>query len=213
VFIKPVNDITGYLALKEMILPGDCVLFDGHDYSDVVENVDHFLSNAIEIWTHAKWSHAAIVDQDKHFLLESTIMTGKDGPQLNDFETRLRYYDGPSVWLFPLLSDIRRQLDFDAMWSYMHAKIGKDHYSKRAILDYVLRPLGLGRLIKHINENDGHSEVCSEYVCLGLRQAAGDRIECLKNCNAHNTAPGGLVELPIFGKPQLLMRQVLPVGA
>ncbi len=211
------NDLSTYNSLLRagQIKPGDALFFDGSDDSDISELVEHFVSNAIEVWTHSTWSHVALVldiglevagkPQTELNLIESTMGGGKkSGPQVNSIRERLASYDGTSVWLFQLRDDVRGLINFSAIWPAMLAKVGKDHYSIKSIVDFLARPF-LGWLIPRINRPDRDSEVCSEYAAQGyVAGGINNYVSKLKPAwpmVPHLTSQAVLSQFPIWKTP------------
>ncbi len=214
------NDLSTYHQIRTQIRPGDLIFFDGSDDSDLVEIAQHLVSNAIEVLTHSNWSHVAMVLDPKIMvngavqtelnLIESTTLTGTNGPQINALEKRLAEYDGTSIWWFPLNDATRRCINFNRMWELMLGKVGRDHYSYDTILDFLLRPL-FGWLIPALHRGPKNAEVCSEYVAEGLKAGGVDvRLSCALQkpdyqLDCHETSPGSLSRLPLFRTPVRLM--------
>ncbi len=214
------NDLATYFQVRDQIRPGDLIFFDGSDDSNLVEIAEHLVSNAIEVLTRSNWSHVAMVldpdllvngqTQIELNLIESTTLTGKDGPQINALARRLAEYDGTSIWWFPLDDATRDCLDFERMWDLMLPKVGTDHYSYDAIVDFLLRPL-FGWLVPALHRGPKNAEVCSEYVAEGLKAGGVElRLACALqkpayDLDCHETSPGSLSRLPIFKTPVRLV--------
>lgn len=209
------NDISTFESLRKAIYPGDILFFDGSDDTDVAGIVDNFVSNAIEAWTRSDWSHVAMVldqgieiagkPQTELNLIESTIENGVSGPQVNSVRSKLANYDGTSVWCFPLSQDVRAQLDFGSMWDCLVGKVGKDKYSVRTLIHFLVRPV-LG-WIPHFSKSHKGEEVCSEYLAMGLKAGGIERIVG-KPLVPNKTSPKVLAKYPIFVKPPFKILEV-----
>jgi hypothetical protein len=211
-----VNDLSTFESLRNAIYPGDVLFFDGSDDNDLVQIIDNFVSNGIEVWTHSDWSHVAMIlpigleiggkVQTELNLIESTIENGVSGPQVNSVRQKLLHYDGTSVWCFPLKHEVREQLDWDAMWSCLVGKVGKDKYSIRTIAHFLLRPF-LGWAIPHLSKSHPDEEVCSEYLAMGLVAGGIERISG-KPLVPNKTSPKALAKYPIFVQPPFRILEV-----
>jgi hypothetical protein len=185
------NDLTQWRAVAPRVRGGDLVFFQGTG----------FLSDAIGFFTGSILTHSAMIldpaiTKGEVDILESTIETinGREvnGPQINTLEYRLATYDaGGRVWIAFLSDKVRGLLDCEAMWTFASRKLGRDHYNKLELLEYV------GQKIPLINDlpiygPDSDSEVCSEFCCQ-LLQAGG-----FYGLDPFVTPPQKLAELKIY---------------
>jgi hypothetical protein len=157
---------------------GDLIFFGGADASDVVSIVTDVVSNGIAVLTRSNLTHVAMVlepslpidgcPQTSLNLIESTILAGKSGPQINPAERRIQGYGG-LVFLARLRERTRVVLDWNAVWDYLLGRVGPDHYSIKTIFDYLARAVPvLGRL-PQFGRPEAKAEVCSEYLAAGFR--------------------------------------------
>lgn len=194
---------------------GDVILFDAGDRSDVIHLVSHVLPNAIECVSRSAWSHSAMVfdldapvngrDQAELHILESTILRGANGPQLNPLSARLADYTGGHAIACHLSERIRGFLDFGAMWRFAAGKLGRDRYNVAELLAYLARHIPIVQEIPALYQSDDDSEVCSEFVAQ-LLQAGG-----LPGLHPAVMAPEQLAQLRIYsgysqlvGEPRLM---------
>jgi hypothetical protein len=156
---------TGWLVSPELLpalcAPGDLLFFDGSGDDDILSLVTHVLPNGIEVITNSDWSHVAMV-LDPENLIESTILGDKNGPQVNPILSRIDNYDGPSVWLYKLDPATRAALDLPAVLTYARSRVGKDKYSIRTILHFLLRPVL--PFVPHFSRSHRGESVCSEFL-------------------------------------------------
>ena len=171
--------------------PGDLLVFDGGDHSDVAHLVTDFLSNAIQVVSHSNLTHSAMVYQVPTQLIESTILNGKSGPQLHDIAERIQSYPG-RVWLLSLNPTFRKCLQFDAMWKLADQKLQGDKYNIGELLKYVGRKIPIVSYIPALYKSDAHAEVCSELVAQ-LLQAGG-----MAGLRPATMTPQSLAELRIY---------------
>ena len=157
---------------------GDLIFFGGADASDVVHLVTDVVSNGIAVLTRSNLTHVAMVlepslsiggrSQTSLNLIESTILAGVSGPQINPAEGRIESYNG-LVFLARLRERTRFILDWDAVWDYQLGRIGLDHYSLKTILDYLARAVPVVGRLSLFGRPEAKAEVCSEYLAAGFR--------------------------------------------
>jgi hypothetical protein len=180
---------------------GDLIFFDGADARDVVSIVTDVVSNGIAVLTRSNLTHVAMVlepslpidgrPQTSLNLIESTILAGKSGPQINPAEGRIQSYEG-RVFLARLRERTRVMLDWNAVWDYLLGRIGTDHYSIKTIFDYLARAAPvLGRLPLFYRP-EAKAEVCSEYLAAGFRAGGFPGI------HPHVDCPQTLAEWAIY---------------
>src|ERR1039457_4354764 len=127
---------------------GDLIFFGGADASDVEHLVAEFVSNGIALLTHSNLTHLGMLlapellidgkPQQCWNLIESTVLNGKSGPQINPADSRIQGYPG-IVFLARLSTRTRSMLDWNSLWAYLVGKVGQDHYSIKGIADYLGR--------------------------------------------------------------------------
>ncbi len=183
------NDLTTYQSVRDHMRGGDIFFFDGSDASDVVHIIGDFTSNAIRLLTRGP-THSAMV-YDAETLIESTILHGKNGPQLNPVEGRVAEYAG-RVWWCPLAERTRGMLDFDAMWTLARKKLDHDHYNVGELLAYVGRKVPVLGWLPQLYRPDSDSEVCSELLAELL--AAGG----VPGLQPAQTPPQRLAEMRLY---------------
>jgi hypothetical protein len=166
--------------------PGDIIAFEGTG----------FLSNAIGFFTNSCISHVAMVWDGIYTcttITESTIYDKKDGPQFNSLATRLGDYDSKGrAWALRLAPDIRKLLNFDAMWALAAKKVGKDRYNKTELVEYIFRDLPITHFLPELYKANLNREVCSEWAT-ELLSAGG-----LPNLDPPTTSPQKLAEMRIY---------------
>ena len=180
---------------------GDLVFFGGADASDLEHVVTEFVSNGIAVLTHSNLTHVAMVlepcllvngqPQTCLNLIESTILNGKSGPQINPADGRIRGYEG-LVFLTRLKDRTRSMLDWHALWAYMLGRVGPDHYSIKTVADYLARLVPIIGRLPMFCQSDKDAVVCSEYVAEGFR-AGG-----FPGLNPHVDCPQTVAEWAIF---------------
>jgi hypothetical protein len=181
--------------------PGDLIFFYGTG----------FLSSAIRLFAGGGPSHCAMLIDPSTvsdggaglrgpYIAESTIRQGQDGVQINSLPLRIASYDkGGSIAI--CRRDQRIPLDFAKMWELLYLRVGRDHYEKIALAEYVARWVPLLHYVPAYN--NPHREDCSDLVTMLL--AAGR----LPGLNPFLTTPKTLFEMKMFagiewlaGKPR-----------
>jgi hypothetical protein len=195
------NDLTKYAQVRPQMQGGDIIAFDGSCVADIAELADHFLSNAIEVITRSALSHVGMVldyslpiggkPQTELNLIESTMMTGKSGPQINPLAQRIAEYDG-RVWWLPLSFRAWVMIDWPTAWQFALGRVGKDHYSVKSIGDFIARKLPILQWLPFVHKAEPDAEVCSEYIAEILRAGGLPGIDC------HEVSPQKLVEMRIY---------------
>jgi hypothetical protein len=180
---------------------GDLIFFGGADASDVVSIVTDVVSNGIAVLTRSNLTHVAMVlepslpiggrPQTSLNLIESTILAGKSGPQINPAEGRIQNYQG-LVFLARLRERTRVMLDWNAVWDYLLGRIGPDRYSIKTIFDYLARAVPLLGRLPLFCRPEAKAEVCSEYL------AAGFRVGGFPGIHPHVDCPQTLAEWAIY---------------
>ena len=179
---------------------GDLIFFGGADTSDVEHLVADVVSNGIAVLTRSNLTHVAMVlepslpiggrPQTSLNLIESTILNGKSGPQINA-AGRIQGYEG-LVFLARLKDRTRSMLDWDALWTYMLGRVGSDRYSIKTIADYLARLAPIVGKLPLFYRPEKNAEVCSEYVAAGFR-AGG-----FPGLNPHVDCPQTVAEWAIY---------------
>jgi hypothetical protein len=182
---------------------GDLIFFGGADASDLVEIVTHVLPNGIAVVSRSNLTHVDMVvdpgllvngkPQTCLNLIESTIMNGKSGPQINPADARVEGYEG-LVFLARLKAQTRAMLDWDALWKYLLGRVGPDHYSIKSITDYLVRLVPFIGSIPYFHKPEKNAEVCSEYLAAGFRAGGFPAID------SHETSPQKLAEWGIYSE-------------
>jgi hypothetical protein len=180
---------------------GDLIFFGGADASDVVHIVTDVVSNGIAVLTRSNLTHVAMVLEPSLLvagkpqaclnLIESTLLPGKSGPQINPADGRIQDYHG-LVFLGRLSARTRSMLDWKALWAYMLSRVGPDHYSIKTIGDFLGRMLPIVGKLPIFARPEKNAEVCSEYVAGGFR-AGG-----FPGLNPHADCPQTVAEWAIF---------------
>ena len=169
------------MKLSQPLHAGDIVLFDDSSAVDLVHIVERFLPNAIDCVTRSRFSHSAMVfdleapihgePQREVHIIESTILRGRNGVQLNPLAQRLDdYHDGRAIVLH-LTERMRTFLDFGAMWALAAKKLDHDEYAVEQLLAWLARYLPIVNDVPQLYEGDGTSEQCAQLVATLL--AAG----------------------------------------
>ena len=183
--------------------PGDIILCDGGAHGDLVDVITHTLPNGIQVVSHSYWTHSMMVwppdvpiagaPQEELHVIESTILRGKNGPQINALAARVHDYepDGAIVALH-LSERIRAFLDWGAMWAEAARRLDHDRYNVGELLAYLLRHFPGIQEIPALYRSDEDSEVCSELMAILLRAGGlpGFRPACMP--------PQALLELGIY---------------
>ena len=180
---------------------GDLIFFGGADASDAVHLITEVVSNGIAVLTRSNLTHVAMVlepslsiggrSQTSLNLIESTILAGVSGPQINPAEGRIESYNG-LVFLARLRERTRFILDWDAVWDYLLGRIGLDHYSLKTILDYLARAVPVVGRLPLFCSPEAKAEVCSEYLAAGFRAGGFPGI------HPHVDCPQSLAEWAIY---------------
>jgi len=172
-----------------------------------------FLSGSIEVWTRSILSHSAMVldyglpvdgaPQSEMHLIESTILNGRSGPQINPVAARLAGYDG-RVWLLRLAERFRTFIDWTSLWDFAATRL-HDHYAVIELAEYVLRKLPLVSYVPQLYRPIPHEEVCSELVAELLR-AGG-----LPGLHPPLMPPQAIAELRIYESCSQLLGEPLEI--
>jgi hypothetical protein len=178
---------------------------------------DCFLGDAIELWTDSVLSHSAMVidpalpvdgqPQRELHIIESTIINGRNGPQINPLEQRLHDYQLENkgrVWGLRLSRRIRAYLDWTVLWDFAASKL-HDHYNIWELGEYILRKLPLVSYIPQLYRPAPDAEVCSELVAELLR-AGG-----LPGLKPPQMPPQALAELRIYEDAQQLLGEPITI--
>ncbi len=166
-----------------------------------------FLSDVIDLVTHSQVSHSAmILDPDlvidgvpQHLgnipwtpnIIESTVLNGISGPQINRLDQRMTNY-GAGVWWCPLSDEIRNLIHWPLAWAFALAKLKGDRYNTAELAMYLARHVPGIQSIPELYKSDPHAEVCSEFLAMIL-QAGG-----LPGLNPAIIPPQKLAELKIY---------------
>ena len=177
-----------------------------------------FVSDAIEELTRSKLSHVAMVldprlnvngkPQTELQIVESTILNGKNGVQINSLTVRLAMCGGGErVFLLRLSDAIHGFLAWDRLWAFAIARVNRDRYNVLELGAYMARRIPLVQDLPFWYRPNSHQEVCSELVAELL--AAGG----LPALRPYQTSPQGIAELNIFadcrqlkGKPAAIRK-------
>lgn len=180
---------------------GDLIFFGGTDTSDAVHLITDVVSNGIAVLTRSNLTHVAMVlepslpiggrSQTSLNLIESTILAGRSGPQINPAEGRIQSYQG-LVFLAELRERTRVTLDWNAVWDYLLGRIGLDHYSTKTIFDYLARAVPVVGRLPLFCRPAAKAEVCSEYLAAGFRAGGFPGI------HPHVDCPQTLAEWAIY---------------
>ena len=180
---------------------GDLIFFGGADASDAVHLITDVVSNGIAVLTRSNLTHVAMVlepslsiggrSQTSLNLIESTILAGKSGPQINPAEGRIQSCEG-LVFLARLRERTRVMLDWNAVWDYLLGRIGPDHYSIKTIFDYLARAVPIIGRLPLFCRPEAKAEVCSEYLAAGFRAGGFPGI------HPHVDCPQTLAEWAIY---------------
>jgi hypothetical protein len=144
----------------------DLFFFDGHDFSDVEHLVTDALSNDIYALTGEGKTHVGMLRwiNGKLYLVESTILNGKNGPQMNLLADRVLGYPGRAWWT-PLDRAFRASLDPVKLWALADSKVGTDRYDVLGLFKKAASMIPLiGKLPPFRAPDRGH-EYCSDFVC------------------------------------------------
>lgn len=152
--------------MKYPVMGGDLIAFGGTG----------FLSDTIKLVTHSPLSHVAMVldpsmpvngkKQTETYIIESTIINGVSGPQVNPLASRMAGYDkGGKIWRLRLSRKIWSFIDWDALWTKAADKLAAgDTYNKLELGDYILRKLPIIQYDPELYEANPKAEVCSEFI-------------------------------------------------
>ena len=196
---------------------GDIIGFDGSDTSDCVHLVKNVLSNGIEVVTDSRLSHLAMVwpmdvpvngkPQVELHIIESTILGGVDGVQLNPLAQRMADEAHGRVYAFYLAERWRDFLAWGDMWALAASKLGTDRYNVLEIAEYLARHIPFVQEIPALYAPNPHAEVCSELVALMLRRGG------IPGLHPPVMPPQAVIELAIFecyaqlsGPPREILR-------
>ena len=177
-----------------------------------------FVSDAIEWLTRSRLSHVATVidprldvdgqPQTELHIVESTILNGRNGVQINPLAARLAMC-GPRerVWALRLSDAIRGFLDWDRLWAFAMVRVNRDRYNVLELGAYIARMIPVVQDLPIWYKPNSHEEVCSELVAQLL--AAGG----LPALRPYETPPQGIAELKIYadcrqlqGKPAAIRK-------
>ena len=186
---------------------GDLIFFGGADISDAAHLIADAVSNGIALLTRSNLTHVAMVlepslpvggrPQAALNLIESTILAGKSGPQINPAEGRIQSYQG-LVFLARLRERTRAMLDWNAVWDYLLGRVGPDHYAVKTLFDYLARAVPVVGRLPLFCRPAAQAEVCSEYLAAGFRAGGFPGI------HPHVDCPQTLAEWAIYeGADQL----------
>jgi len=161
---------------------------------------DDFVSDAIEFVTHGPSHVATVYDLDltmpdgskqtEWHVIESTIINGVSGVQLNTLASRINGYDG-AIALAPLSPRIREFLDWQRLWGCANHKLGVVKYNVLEIGAYLANIALPGAL--QINKSNPDAVVCSE-LRAELLQAGG-----LPGLDPFRTPPEALFKMRMYG--------------
>lgn len=130
-------ELAPYAEVRRRMLPGDVIAFGGKGR----------LSSLIKMATRGPVSHVGLVLQaaattdrsrgrshGRHFNLciESTTLGGMSGVSISRLSDRLRVYSG-EVWWMPLASEVRTQVDFEQLFDFAFAQVGKPYDAAGAV--------------------------------------------------------------------------------
>jgi hypothetical protein len=191
-----VNATTDLSALRG----GDIIAFGGTG----------FVSDAIEWLTRSKLSHVAMVvdprlnvdgrPQTQLQIVESTILNGRNGAQINPLEARLAMCGpGERVWALCLSDAIRGFLNWDRLWAFAMVRVNRDRYNVLELGAYIARMIPAVQDLPVWYQPNSREEVCSELVAELL--AAGG----LPGLRPYQTPPQGIAELKLYGDCRQLM--------
>ena len=164
------------------MLPGDIIAFAG----------EGGFSSIIQGWTEYPVSHVGIILERSgpyNLIMESTSLNGKSGVCINRMSDRVRNYEG-KVWHLPLSSEVRKNLDLDKFWAFLHAQDGEPYDTWGAVKSALDWLDGTGLTY---NREDYAALFCSELATAGLD--AGDAITDINCSEVH---PRNLVEFALY---------------
>jgi hypothetical protein len=198
---EPAPDLSGLTG-------GDIIAFGGTG----------FVSDAIEWLTRSRLSHVAMVvdprllvdgrPQTELQIVESTILNGQNGVQINPLRARLATCDaGERVWVLRLSDAIRGFLNWDRLWAFAMVRVNRDRYNVLELGAYIARMIPVVQDLPVWYKPNSREEVCSELVAELL--AAGG----LPALRPYETSPQGIAELKIYadcrqliGKPAAIRK-------
>lgn len=173
-------------------LPGDAVFFWGKG---------SILSDGIELITGGPSHVATIYDQDlllpngakqeEMHVVESTILKGVNGVQLNPLSARTASYEG-TVAIASLSARVRAFLDWKALWGCANSKLGVVKYNVIEIAAYLANLVLPGTL--QLDKSDPKAVVCSE-LRTELLQAGG-----LPGLDPYRTPPEKLFVMRMYSE-------------
>ncbi len=183
------------------LLGGDLVFFGGADASDLVHLITDVVSNGIAVLTRSNLTHVAMVLEPSFEvglapqvclnLIESTILNGVSGPQINPAAERIETYPG-LVFLAKLRDRTRAMLDWPGLWIYMLNLVGPGHYSIKSLVDDLARMVPIVGKLPAFYRSETNAADCSEYIAEGFR-AGG-----FPGLNPHVDCPQTIAEWHIF---------------
>jgi len=131
---------------------GDLIAFQGEQLTSKV------IAWATD-WPRCKISHVAIVTDIDNNLAEATTLNGENGVAIVGLQYKLDTYPG-HMWHYPLLAPARKQLNIEAMGTFLWSEVSHP-YSK---LQAILAPLRVGQDL----HNWADDWYCSKLVAEGL---------------------------------------------
>lgn len=187
---------------------GDIIAFGGGDDP---------LDFLIKLFSRSKVTHCGMVipqslnvdgkPQTERHIIESTILNGVNGVQINPLAQRIATCGDPRIWNLQLSHAVYEFLDWDAVWSFAMGRAGRDKYNVLELGAYVMRDVPFVQDLPIWYKPNSHEEVCSELVAELL--AAGG----LPGLRPYETSPQAIAELRIYadclqvaGKPATIRR-------
>ncbi len=167
------------------------VFFQGTGFlSDVIAKVSGDKKATGEVPTHC-----ALIEPPRAFpgydltkpvkIFESTKEAGKDGPEVNDLESRIEGYDKKgNIWVCEFTDKVFAAIDWKAATAFMLSRAGDQYNVLELPADLLHLKLGFSN----------HKEVCSELV-LETLYASGIQSH---TPSAYQSNPQELAELPLF---------------
>ena len=146
-----------YEDIRHAVRVGDGFAFSG----------DGFVSDFIKFWTRSPISHWATViealePERRIKLIESTMLNGKNGVQINYASERIKE-KGIRCWWLPLSVESRRKLKPAKFTRFMLAQVGKP-YDKHLIAHLLFDKLNL-----FAAREDWDAFICSELGSAGAK--------------------------------------------
>lgn len=153
------------------VRPGDAVFFWGDDFlSDGIRVVTGGLKGDAPSHVTTVYDSALPLPnglpQTEWFLIESTILDGHNGVQLNAMNARTQAYKG-AIAIAYLSDKVRAFIDWDAVWKFADPKIGTVRYNVAEIAAYLANLVLPAPL--DLDKSDPHAAVCSEFRAELLR--------------------------------------------